>query len=209
MKFYLSSFNLWDKSKELFRLISDTKKNKIAYIANACDYTNVDLDRKNKKDKEDMDSLKKIGLKVEYLDLKNYFNKTHELRKKLDEMSGVFVKGWNTFILRQAMKLSGFDVIFEELKKRDDFVYSWYSAGICILAPNFKALQIVDNPKDKPYKEFQETIWEWLGYLDYIILPHYKSEHPESENIDKEVEYCQKNNIPFKTLKDWEVIIIE
>jgi hypothetical protein len=40
-----------------------------------------------------MDSLKKIGLKVEYLDLKNYFNKTHELRKKLDEMSGVFVKG--------------------------------------------------------------------------------------------------------------------
>jgi hypothetical protein len=44
--------------------------------------------------------------------------------------------------------------------------------------------------------------------LDYIILPHYKSDHPESADIDKEVEFCKKNN-PSKTLKDDEVIIIE
>ena len=41
-----------------------------------------------------------------------------------------------------------------------------------------------------------------------MILPHYKSDHPESEDIDKEVEYCDKNNIPYKTLRDGEVMIL-
>lgn len=41
MKFYLSSFTLGDKSNDLIRLMPENKK--IAYIPNACDYTNVDL----------------------------------------------------------------------------------------------------------------------------------------------------------------------
>lgn len=219
MKFYLSSFKLGDKPEELIRLLGKSqrselvtvlnKKRKIAYIPNACDFTNADPERRKRGETQDMDSLKNIGLDVEYLDLKEYFHKTDELRKKISEFDWVFVKWWNTFILRQAMKLSWFDTIFEELKNRDNFVYAWYSAGICVLAPNFKALQTVDNPTDKPYKELQETIWEWLWYLDHIILPHYKSDHPESKAIDKEVEFCKKNNISFKTLRDWEVIIIE
>lgn len=207
MKFYLSSFKLGDKSAELVRLISKNKK--IAYIPNACDYTKVDWDRRNNWEKQDMQSLKDLGLSVEYLNLKKYSGKTEQLREKLNEFGGVFVRGGNTFILRQAMKLSGFDIIFKELLKRDDFVYAGYSAGICVLAPDFKALQQVDDPTDHPYPEQKETIWKGLGYLDYIILPHYKSDHPESADIDEEVEFAEKNNIPFKTLKDGEVIIIE
>ena len=60
-----------------------------------------------------------------------------------------------------------------------------------------------------PYEECKEILWEGLGILDHIILPHYKSDHPESADIDKEVEFCKRNNIPFKTLRDGEVIIIE
>ena len=207
MKFYLSSFKLGDKSVELARLMGKNKK--IAYIPNACDYTKVDWDRRNNWEKQDMQSLKDLGLSVEYLDLKKYFGKTNQLRKKLNEFGGVFFRGGNTFILRQAMKLSGFDTIFKELLKKDDFVYSGYSAGICVLAPDFKAIQQVDDPTDHPYTEQKETIWEGLGFLDYIILPHYKSDHPESADIDKEVDFAKKNKIPFKALKDGEVIIIE
>ncbi len=207
MKFYLSSFKLGNKSKELIRLMLDNKK--IGYIINACDYTNVDFDKRVSWEKNDMESLSNLGLTVELIDLKKYFGKIDELRRKINGLGGVFIRGRNTFILRQAMKLSGFDIIFNELLKREDFLYSGYSAGICVLAPNFKALQIVDDPKDKPYKELKETIWDGLGFLDYIILPHYKSEHPESADIDKEVQYCRDNNILFKTLKDGEVIIIE
>ena len=132
-----------------------------------------------------------------------------KLRNKIAQLGAVFFRGGNTFILRQAMKVSGFDVIFKELIKRNDFVYAGYSAGICILAHDLTAVQIVDNPSDKPYKEIHDTVWEGLGYLDYLILPHYKSDHPESPAVDKLVEHCQKNGIPFKTLRDGEVIIIE
>jgi dipeptidase E len=207
MKFYLSSFKLGEKSSELARLMSENKK--IAYIPNASDYTKVDLDRRNIGNQNDMQSLRDIGLEVEYLDLKDYFGKESELRNKIDHFGGVFFRGGNTFILRQAMKLSGFENIFEDLKRRDNFVYAGYSAGICVLAPNFKALQIVDDPTDHPYSELKETIWEGLGYLNYIILPHYKSNHPESAKVDEVVEFAKKNNIPFKPLKDGEVIIIE
>ncbi len=206
MKFYLSSFKLGNKSNELARLMSGNKK--IAYIPNAGDYTNASPKRKDW-EKSDMESLQAIGLTVEYLDLQKFFGKTDSLRRKLNEFGGIFIRGGNTFILRQAMNLSGFDIIFKELLDRDDFVYSGYSAGICVLATDFGALQIVDDPTDNPYKESKETIWKGLGYFDYIILPHYKSDHPESADIDKEVEYCKKNNIPFKTLRDGEVIIIE
>lgn len=213
MKFYLSSFGLGNQPDELVRLILDgqgeSRTKKIAYIPNACDFTNVNREKRKIREEIDIHSLEDIWLDVEYLDLKDFFHKTDALRKKLSSYNAVFVRGGNTFILRQAMRLSGFDVIFEELKENNNFVYSGYSAGICVLAPNLKALQIVDDPTDKPYQELQETIWEGLGYLDYMILPHYKSDHPESEAIDEEVEYCKQNHVPFRTLKDGEVIIIE
>lgn len=107
------------------------------------------------------------------------------------------------------MHLSGFDVLLKELLQKEDFVYAGYSAGICVLAPDLKALQIVDDPSDKPYQELQEILWEGLGILDYMILPHYQSDHPESADIDKEVAFCEKNKIPFKTLRDGEVMIME
>ena len=42
-----------------------------------------------------------------------------------------------------------------------------------------------------------------------MILPHYKSDHQESKDIDKEVECYIQNKILFKVLKDGEVIIIK
>ena len=46
-----------------------------------------------------------------------------------------------------------------------------------------------------------------INLLDYLPLPHYKSEHPESALIDNVMEYCKENNIKYKPLKDGEVII--
>lgn len=207
MRFYLSSFRLGNQSAQLVRLMSTNKT--LAYIPNAGDYTNGDRGQKKAWEQFDIDSLENLGLTVEYCDLQSYFGRTEVLRKVLYEVGGVFIRGGNTFILRQAMKLSGFDVIFEEFLTKDDFVYAGYSAGICVLAPDFRALQIVDDPIDKPYKELQDTMWEGLGFLEYMILPHYQSEHPESADIEKEVEFAKNNNIPFRTLRDGDVIIIE
>ncbi|HTY82468.1 MAG TPA: Type 1 glutamine amidotransferase-like domain-containing protein [Dehalococcoidales bacterium] len=207
MKFYLSSFKLGNNPKELARMMAPGKE--IGYIPNACDYSNVDPDRTKEGTNNDIAGLSNLGLSVQLLDLREYFGKKKKLKNKIAGLSAVFLRGGNTFILRQAMRASGFDEIFKELLKRKDFVYAGYSAGIAVLAHDLNAVQLVDNPMDKPYKEIRETIWEGLGYLDYLILPHYKSNHPESPAIDKMVEHCLTNSITFRTLKDGEVIIIE
>lgn len=207
MKFYLSSYKLGNKVEKLKELINDKK---LALIPNAADYH--DEETILQKNNDGISLLKSYGIEAEILDLRKYFGKKEELKKKLKEYGGVFVRGGNTFILRQAMKLSGFDDIIKEINeisKMNDFVYSGYSAGICILAPTLEDLQIVDNPKIYPYKEIKETIWEGLGILDYMIFPHYKSDHPEAQDIDKEVELCRKKDKPFKTLRDGDVIIID
>ncbi|MFC2038763.1 Type 1 glutamine amidotransferase-like domain-containing protein [Chloroflexota bacterium] len=207
MKFYLSSYKLGNHAEELVRMMEPEKK--IGYVPNALDYTNVDIERRNKAIDSDISALATLGLDVQLLDLKDYFTQIDKLRERINKLGALFFCGGNTFILRQAMKASGFDIIFHELLNRDDFVYSGYSAGICVLGRDLKPLQQVDDPTEMPYEIVNSTIWEGLGYLDYMILPHYKSDHPESVLIDMELKYYQDNNIPFKTLRDGEVIIIE
>ena len=209
MKLYLSSYMFGDKQEEIPKLMPKDNK-KIGLILNAYDLINVNLEHKKRKKLMIIKELESLKLEVEILDLRQYFGKQEKLSEKLSQLGGIFLIGGNVFILRQAMKLSGFDKIFhEELKNRKDFLYSGFSAGICVLAPSLNGLDIVDKSDEFPYSQNNETIWEGLGYLDYVILPHYKSDHPESEDVDKTVEYCEQNKIKYKTLRDGEVIIIE
>ncbi len=207
MKFYLSSYKLGEKVDKLKEMMPTGKK--LGYIPNALDFSGADPARREQSIKKDVDELKSLGFDVEVIDLQDYFGKNGELKRKLDQLGGVFVRGGNTFVLRQAMKLSGLDEVLKGMKDRDDFLYSGYSAGICVLAPDLHSLQIVDDPNDTPYEGLEKVIFEGLGILDYMILPHYKSDHPESADIDKEVEYCKQHDVKFKTLRDGEVIIIE
>ena len=52
------------------------------------------------------------------------------------------------------------------------------------------------------------SVWEGLNLIDYSIVPHYQSDHPETELANKVVEQHEKDGIPFRALKDGEVIII-
>lgn len=206
MKLYLSSYKLGNKTEELVKLIPSIDK-KIAYIPNALDYTKADPSRLKKHITADMADLENIGLKVELLDLKNYFGKEPDLHKKIKEIGAIWISGGNAFVLRQAMKLSGLDNILKEMKGDKEFLYGGYSAAGCVLSPTLKGYEIVDDATDTPYPNLKQIIWEGLNFIDYTFLPHFDSDHPESVDINKEVEYCQKNTLPFKTLRDGEVII--
>lgn len=207
MRFYLSSYKLGNEITQLQELTKDWNK-KVAYISNALDFAK-NLERRAKNEEEDINLLAAIGFDVEILDLRNYFGKQEELRNKIKEYWVIWVGWGNCFVLRQAMKLSGFDEIIVSLAKEDNSrVYWWYSAGVCILAPTLKGLDIVDNTTKFPYENRSEVIYDWLWVIDFSIVPHYKSDHPESEAVNGIVEYYTANNTPFKTLHDWEVIII-
>ena len=206
MKFYLSSYKLGNEVEKLKKLIP---YNKIGYIPNARDYPGVDLEKKKESINRDVSSLQELGLNVEVVDLRDYFNKRDDLEKKLNELGAIFISGGNVFILRQAMKLSGLDWILEKFKNKDNFLYAGYSAAGCVLAPILKPYEIVDDATALPYEELKNVILEGLGFVDFTFMPHFDSDHPESEAIGKEIEFCKKNNIEYRAIRDGEVIIIE
>jgi dipeptidase E len=204
MKFYISSYRLGNKTDEYKKMVPNGK---VGYISNALDFPNPDFPRLEKHKKGDISSLEKLGLKVGEIDLKKYFGKKEELEKKLKELGAIYISGGNVYILIQAMKLSGFDVIIKSVVQDKNFLYSGYSAGGCVLSESLKGYDMVDEPGLFPYPEQKETVWQGLGLIGYHFLPHFKSDHPESKLVDKELEYCIENKIPYKTLKDGEVII--
>lgn len=205
MRLYLSSYGLGNYSKELIKLIGANKK--IAIIGNAGDHYGNKKERRESI-KRQADSLSNIGLIPQEIDLRKYFNKEKVLENKLNKFGAVWIKGGNTFVLRKAMKLSGFDKIIKIMLKKDKIIYAGYSAGWCVLSKSLKGLEIVDNPKDNAEGYPKKIIWSGLGIIDYMACPHYKSDHPESTDVDKEVKYYKDNKIPYKTLRDGEVIVV-
>lgn len=202
MKLYLSSFGVGNRESELRSLAAGRR---LGFIPNALD--GVEADTREDSNVRSLSQVRELGLEVETFDLRQYFGAVEELRADLAELDGVWVRGGNTFVLRQAMRLSGFDDALRGVAT-GDFLYGGYSAGVCVLAPSLDGLQPVDDPTVFPYSS-TEVVWEGLGVLDYLLLPHFESDHPESADIDRAVGYCMSSDIPFRTMRDGDVIICE
>jgi dipeptidase E len=156
----------------------------------------------------EVENLTDLGLQPEELDLRNFFGKPQELKAAIANFGYFWVRGGNVFLLRRAYKQSGFDELLVELLQNDKVAYGGFSAGICVLAPSLNGIELVD-PKDDVSEGYEkDVVWEGLGVLGYAIAPHYKSDHPESADIDKCVDYFQENSIAYKTLRDGEAIVI-
>ncbi len=208
MKYYLSSYKIGDKAEQLLEMLGDNTK--VAVIFNALDFTYADPIRRDSGIQSDILALQDIGVEAEKLDLKDYFGKTPELKERLQDFGGVWIMGGNVYILRQAMSLSGLDIILKELDRQNgQFVYAGYSAAGCVLSSDLKPYGIVDDTNDFPYKDAQEIQWNGLGLIDYTFIPHFQSDHDESDDINKTVQYCKDKDINYKTLKDGEVLVIE
>lgn len=204
MKLYLSSFHLGNDPQKLRDLVGVNKK--AAIINNALDcYGNTD--RVNSSKRQEIDDLTGLGFSPEDLDLRQYFGQLEKLKSKISEYGLVWVRGGNSFVLRRAMRESGFDEIIKLLSKGNSLVYAGYSAGVCVITPTLKGTELVDDPNIIPKGYKNETIWDGIGLINYSFAPHYHSNHPESQAVDKLVEYYIENNMPFKTLSDGEVII--
>jgi dipeptidase E len=204
MRLYLSSYKFGNYTEELVKLCPGNKK--AGVIMNAVDWG--DPERVMASLKDQIEILKSLGFKPEQIDLRNYFGKIGDLKKHLANFGLVWVHGGNTFVLKRAYEQSGFGEIIKEMLQKEEIVYAGFSAGVVILSKSLKGLEIVDDPKIVPEGYKEDFSWDGLGILDYHIAVHYKSDHAESAEIDKEIEYCEKNNIPYQTLRDGEVIVI-
>lgn len=204
MNLYLSSYRLGNHAEILQEMVGDNKK--VAIIANSMDYVG-ESDRQRGVDRES-DDMTSLGLLPEELDLRKYFGKQIELEKKLEEFGAAWVRGGNSFLLRQAMERSGFARALPKKLAEENFVYAGYSAGIVVLCPTLEGLELVDPVDAKPHGYKSNLIWRGLGILDYCIAPHFDSNHPESEAIDNVVDYFRQHEFAYKTLRDGEVIVV-
>lgn len=205
MKLYLSSYKFGNYTEELVKLSSSNKR--VGVIMNAVDWSD-DKERVIKSLNDQMDVLRSLGFSPEQIDLRNYFNKKEELKEQLANFGMVWIYGGNTFVLKRAYEQSGFGEIIKNMILKDEIIYAGFSAGVVILSKSLKGLEIIDDPQIAPEGYKENFSWDGLGLLDYHVAVHYKSDHSESAGIDKEIEYCEKNNIPYETLSDGEVIVI-
>jgi dipeptidase E len=205
MRLFLSSYRFGNHAQRYGELVGTGKR--IAIITNAQDVY-ADLALRQEKVAETIAELQEVGLHGEELDLRHYFNEVDNLAVKLHEYDGLWVRGGNSFVLRKAMRYSGFDTVIGQLLLEDKLVYGGYSAGACVTAVDMHGLDLCDEPTATPEGYGPEIVWEGLGILDYAIVPHYKSDHPESALVDKTVAYMDQHKLSYKTLHDNEVLIV-
>lgn len=204
MKLYLSSYRLGDDAERLSELVSGEKR--VGVVRNALDYSD-DVVRLEKGREREFDELRALSLHPEEVDLKNYFGAGAGLRKTIGQLDALWVVGGNTFILRRAMKQSGLEEVLLEQPK--PFVYAGYSAGACAVTPMLRGIHLVDEPEIVPAGYEEEVIWDGLGLVSFSIVPHYRSDHPESLQNEEVVAFFIEHKIPFIVLRDGEVYIKE
>jgi dipeptidase E len=206
MKLYLSSFKVGSDTEGFKRLVNKVDA-RVAVIDNSRDYS-TDLERKAISLQSELDAMTELGFVPQHLDLKDYFGKPGTLVEKLSSFDVVWVVGGNSFLLRKAMEQSGFAEVIERLIKTNKLVYAGYSAGICVLAPSLKGVELVDDPNVQAEGYDPGIIWEGYGLIDFYPIVHYDSDHPESHLVDVELEHIKSLGIKYKTLRDGDTIIV-
>lgn len=198
MKLYLSSFRLGDHPERLVALFPPSGR--VAVICNAVDSEDPEIRREKVAD--EITWLTELGLRAEELDLRS----ADDLRTRLTQYDGVWVRGGNVFVLRVAMARSGADEILPDLIRSEQLVYAGYSAGPCVLAPSLRGLELCDDVTAVD----GEVIWDGLGVLDHAIVPHLDSPgHPETELVEKVQALYQQTGVPHLAMSDGQALVID
>jgi len=203
MRLYLSSFRLGAEPDALLDLLDGGRR--VAVVANADDYKGPS--ERAASARREQEDLRRLGLESEELDLRRYFGRPAALARELAGIDLLWVRGGNAFVLRRALRQSGADTVLVELLDADALVYAGYSAGPAVLAPTLRGLHLVDDPGLVPDGYDPPVIWDGLAVLPYSILPHYRSQHPESAAVENSVAYLIERHLPFVALRDGEALV--
>jgi dipeptidase E len=205
MRLYLSSERLGERAGALLGMLSGSR---VAIIANG--YDNCSAMTRNRYRAEVYDPVAEfasLGLDAHELDLRAHFGDPHSLRQRLAAYDLVWAMGGNSFILRRAMKSSGFDHVIRDLLEADAIAYGGYAAGAVVAGPSLRGLELMDDPWELPEGYDEPLIWSGLGLTPFAIVPHFRSRHPEAAAAEKVVSYMSARKARYRTLSDGEVIV--
>jgi dipeptidase E len=208
MRLYLSSYRLGDHAEKLSALMRGGQC--IAAIGNALDFIPADTRRNYEATiYSPIEEFAELGFEAENLDLRDYFGRPERLAGHLRSFDLVWVLGGNAFLLRRAMRQSGFDGVIRDMLAADAIAYGGFSAGAVTVTPTLRGIELMDEPEMLAEGYDADIIWEGLGLVDFSIVPHYRSDHDEAEAAEKAVAWFAENGLPFKTMRDGDVFVVD
>jgi dipeptidase E len=205
MRLYLSSERLGERAGALLAMVNGPR---VAVIANGYDHCSAmarDIYRAEVYDP--VVEFRSLGLEPDELDLRAHFGDPQSLRDRLSAYELVWVMGGNSFVLRRAMRSSGFDHVIADLLETDAIAYGGYAAGAIVAGPTLRGMELMDDPWEVPVGYDEPLIWHGLGLTPFTIVPHYRSRHPDSAAAEKIVSYMEARKARFRALSDGEVIV--
>ena len=208
MRLYLSSHRLGDRAGSLLALLGGGPGARAAVVSNGFDGASAAAREIYRAEVFDPASaLNSLGISAESLDLRAYFGDPEGLRKRLTTFDLVWVMGGNSFILRRAMKQSRFDRVIGDMLADDALIYSGDGAGAAVAGPSLRGFELLDDPWAVPESYAESLVWPGLRLTSFTIVPHFRSNHPESAAAEKLVNYLRARRLPYRALSDGEVVV--
>lgn len=149
------------------------------------------------------------GIAAATLDLRAFFGRPGAIDAALAGVDLVWVTGGNTFLLRRAMRQSGFDAAVARLVRAAALIYAGWSAGAVVAGPTLRGVELVDDPHALAEGYDPAPVWDGLNLVPFTPVPHVDSDHPESAAAARVVARLQAQGTPFRALRDGEAFIQE
>lgn len=204
MRLYLSSEWLGARAGALLDMLTGPK---VAVIANGYDGAADAAGVYRAQAHDAIAEFRTLGLEPDTLDLRAHFGDPASLRARLAAYDLVWAMGGNSFVLRRAMRQSGFDHIIRDMTEADAIAYGGYAAGAVVAGPSLRGLELMDDPFDVPEGYDDQLVWTGLGLTPFAIVPHYLSRHRSAAAAEKVVSYMQARRMRFRAIGDGEVIV--
>lgn len=181
----------------------------VAVIANAVDFVpREDRAAYARNIFDPLAHFRAFGLQARDLDLRDYFDRPDALGDAMGDVRLLWATGGNAFLLRRAMRRSGLDALLPARLDAGDLIYGGWSAGAVVAGPTLRGLDLMDDPALVCPGYDPEPVWEGLGLIDYSLVPHFGSDHPESAAAAEAVAWLEMHRLPFRALRDGEAIIV-
>ncbi len=210
MRLFLSSYLLGSEPQRILDLLPDPAHRKALIVMNAADLYEPET-RKEILGLQ-IAGFAELGIEANELDLRTYFrSEENRIEHAIQQVDLIWAVGGNTFVLRRAMRLSGFDNAIKAAILNDEVAYGGFSAGAVAVTPNLRGTEIVDDPHTVPenYGPFaKDIIWEGINLHPFAIAPHFESTYEEAGDTQAVIDYFLVNNIPHLPLLDGEALII-
>ncbi len=204
MRLFLSSSLFGDHGDKLVEMAGIGAR--VAVIPNALDnFPNLKLDYM-------ADTVwplfRNLGLRAKGFDLKRYFANPKGLSADLSKFDVIWAIGGNSFLLRRAMYLSGFDTVVGPLLQNSPIIYGGWSAGSVVAGLDLYGIDQMDNPlATAPGYAAGDLLLDGLGLVDATLVPHFQSAHPESHAASASVALIEATGRRVIALKDGQVLI--